>query len=175
MANMVKYMQYASRIEATNYQVKSDDTGIVMRLPMMVTLPVDYCKEVSTFFCDEVRTYAESILLDLKTKFVSDQNRHILCILACHFTYQSSINVMHIDMQRCDFTLQDYIEFHRNDHNLLSVYDKPSADDVLITKDAPSLAIAKTICVVANHIASGLEDMHANDMIHRALPPDHGT
>ena len=78
-------------------------------------------------------------------------------------------------MQLCDFSLSDYIEFHKGQRDLPLVHDTSLSNHVLITKDSPPPAIARNVCEIACHIALGLEYMHANGLVHRALEPDHGA
>ena len=83
---------------------------------------------------------------------------------------------MYIDMQRCEFSLDDYIEFHKGQYDLSSVHESSSsANHVLITKDSSSLMIARNACMIAYHVALGLEYMHGMGLVHRDLRPAHGT
>ena len=84
-------------------------------------------------------------------------------------------DILSYDMQLCDFSLSEYIEFHKGQRDLTFAHDTSSSHHVLITKDSPPLAIATNVCEIACHIALGLEYTHANGLVHRALQPDHGT
>ena len=86
---------------------------------------------------------------------------------------RSKFNFYFIDMELCDLTLSDYIDYGRG--------NKPCPIDsdviqtlrpVFVPKDSPSVNNLWTIGI---HIVSGLEFMHSHKYAHRDLKPSNGV
>jgi serine/threonine protein kinase len=86
-----------------------------------------------------------------------------------------------IDMERCDVTLKDYVDY---------VHDRVTADSspvpvdrivllyptnaAFVLKNCKLLDKVKNICTIGVHIASGLDFLHAQNYVHRDLKPGNG-
>ena len=82
-----------------------------------------------------------------------------------------------IDMELCDTTLLQYIDYHSDASN--SDFDfATSLDDkvpAFIQRNGASLQRMQNFWIIASHIAHGLEFLHAHDQVHRDLKPANGT
>jgi serine/threonine protein kinase len=101
----------------------------------------------------------------------SGKHKNIVTIL--NHGWISSFSVYFIDMELCDATLRDYIDYH--DHKLSAIF--PIRDDmapVCVTNNCSSERRMLNIWTIATHIASGLEFMHSHMQVHRDLKPANG-
>jgi serine/threonine protein kinase len=86
------------------------------------------------------------------------------------------VDVYYIDMEYCDFTLEDYIKYHRDEFDLsIAIETVPVSNPVIIAKNCSALARVENTWTIGGHIALGLEYMHANGIVHKELKPSHGT
>jgi serine/threonine protein kinase len=86
------------------------------------------------------------------------------------------VDVYYIDMECCDFTLEHYIKYHRSEFDLpIPIETGGLSNLVIISKNCSELPRAENTWTIGGHIALGLEYMHANGIVHKALKPSHGT
>jgi serine/threonine protein kinase len=93
----------------------------------------------------------------------------------------SESNIDFIDMELCDVTLTNYVDYV---HNRTPI-DPPSApvdtlftlhrtDAAFVRKDCGPLEKVQNLWTIGVHIASGLEFLHARSHIHRDVKPGNG-
>ena len=90
-----------------------------------------------------------------------------------HGWFKFQFDFYFIDMELCDLSLRDYIDYLRG--------TKPTGDltknsfiPVFVERDCSLLLRMRNMWMIGAHIASGLEFMHANEHVHRDLKPGNG-
>lgn len=122
-----------------------------------------------------MRLSLEKTLTALKTILLPDQNKNVVRIYSHAFTSQKYLDVYHFDMQYCDLTLEDYIKYHQDQLDLpIGIEAIQVSNPAFVTKNSPALIKAENTWVIGDHIALGLEYLHTNGIIHKALQPSHG-
>lgn len=81
-----------------------------------------------------------------------------------------------IDMELCDLTLNDYINYLSGESKLMVFDDRlfVSTSPVLIKSKSSSEVRLLNLWTTGLHIAQGLEFMHAHGHVHRDLKPGNG-
>ena len=127
-----------------------------------------------------MRAYLDKTVRAMKDIFATGKNENIIDI--CDHGWRSNqyfgidVDVYYIDMECCDFTLDHYIKYHQGEHDLSTDIETIQlSNSVIITKNCSLLARVENTWTIGGHIALGLEFMHANDIVHKALKPSHGT
>jgi serine/threonine protein kinase len=82
-----------------------------------------------------------------------------------------------VDMELCDLTLRDYINYHYGYYVAqLPVIDSSSRfSPVFVDKNSSLVARIQNIWTIGTHISRGLEFMHSRSYVHRDLKPSNGT
>lgn len=89
-----------------------------------------------------------------------------------HGWMKDYFNLYSIDMELCDFTLSDYIEYRvgKNKDVPLNVLEAPPPN-VLVAKDASAVQLACNVWTIGIHVARGLDFLHSNNYVHRDVKP----
>jgi serine/threonine protein kinase len=79
-----------------------------------------------------------------------------------------------IDMELCDTTLREYIDYH---YGASFNFDHLTKDinPVFVTRDCSMVARIQNMWIIGTHVSRGLEFMHARSFVHRDLKPSNGT
>lgn len=102
-------------------------------------------------------------------------HRNIVKILGQGWV-KSSFNYYFIDMELCEFTLNDYIKYHRDSEPLLVA--KNSIDSLypaFAEQGTSMMSRMHNVWAIGEQIACGLEFMHQHGLVHRDLKPCNGT
>jgi serine/threonine protein kinase len=106
-------------------------------------------------------------------RFGTHQN--IVAILG-HNWLPNSSNCYFIDMELCDFSLLDYIDYHyRNGRSLGNLELGDTLPPTVVDKGRSVFVRMQNAWTIGSHIACGLEFMHAHNQAHRDLNPRNGT
>jgi hypothetical protein len=101
--------------------------------------------------------------------------KYVVRIRDHSFLEQTRFDGYILCMDHCDFSLQDYIRYHRNGRELpIPPESQASSSSVLASKDKDALTKAENTYEIGIHIASGLQFLHAHKVLHTALESKHG-
>jgi len=79
-----------------------------------------------------------------------------------------------IDMELCDLTLNDYIQYFKAESGLLTFDVESSASPVFVQKNCSALMRMINIWTIGIHVARGIDFLHKHDQVHRDLKPRNG-
>jgi serine/threonine protein kinase len=79
-----------------------------------------------------------------------------------------------IDMELCDLTLRDYIDYHYGS-SVATIVNINDLTPVFVSKHCSLVARIQNMWTIGTHIARGLEFMHVRSYVHRDLKPSNGT
>jgi serine/threonine protein kinase len=99
-------------------------------------------------------------------------HENIVTILSHGFI--QSFDYYYIDMELCDMTLKDYIDYWAGSKELPLETSLDLAPSV-ICNDCSLLLQMRNVWAIASQIAAGLEFMHSHHQIHRDLKPGNGN
>ena len=91
-----------------------------------------------------------------------------------HDWLRYSLNLYYIDMELCDFSLQDYIKYQNNIAPTVPVEIRTNSAPVTVQKNCSAIERTQNMWTIGIHIARGLEFMHSNKLVHRDLKPGNG-
>jgi serine/threonine protein kinase len=101
---------------------------------------------------------------------------NIVTILGHDWLRHSFNQCYYIDMELCDFSLYDYINYHKNSstEGLTEITVGQPLSPTLVQKNCGTLERLQNLWTIGLHIARGLEFMHANKHAHRDFKPGNG-
>ena len=88
-----------------------------------------------------------------------------------HGWLKRSVNVYFIDMELCDFTLDDYIRTMNSNESSFDIDQRNSFTFALVSKNCSLPEKWLNTWTIGSHIARGLEFMHTQNQVHRDLKP----
>ena len=88
-----------------------------------------------------------------------------------HGWLKRSVNVYFIDMELCDFTLDDYIGTVISNESSFDIDGRNSSTFTLVSKNCSLPEKWLNTWTIGSHIARGLEFMHTRNHVHRDLKP----
>lgn len=107
----------------------------------------------------------------------SGKHKNIVTVLAhgwCKYN-----NFYFIDMELCDLTLREYIEYHKGSRPLsvpIILLDHESTPQrAFISRDCSYIARIQNLWTIGRDIAGGLDFLHSHGQVHRDLKPDNST
>lgn len=92
-----------------------------------------------------------------------------------HGWIKSYFNFYYIDMELCDLSLRDYIDYHQlKKESFFDANTMQATTPVFTQRHRTVLEKFQNMWMIGLHIARGLEFMHAHKQVHRDLNPRNG-
>ena len=105
-------------------------------------------------------------------------HRNIVSILD-HGKFDDWTRDYFIDMELCDGTLRNYIDYHYHKTSIeptpVSFNSIPAFPPIFVQRDCDLLMRLRNMWAIGVHMASGLEFLHVHNLVHRDLNPCNGT
>jgi len=103
-------------------------------------------------------------------------HRNIVTILGLGWLKQSLNQCYFIDMELCEFSLCEYIDYHYNrpTSSAVAIDAVEEFPPAFICKPCSNVERFKNMWTIGSHIAQALEFMHTLKYVHRDLKPGNG-
>src|SRR5205814_198339 len=88
-----------------------------------------------------------------------------------HGWLKRSVNVYFIDMELCDFTLDEYVHTMNSNESSFEIDGRSSSTFTLVSKNCSLSEKWLNTWTIGSHITRGLEFMHTRNHVHRDLKP----